>query len=156
MRRFDRGAMRRCLSCLLLMFGLSATALAQSTVTVNGRIVDQANLALPGVTVTVTNTATQAVRTTVTNTDGLYSVPALQPGPYSVTAELTGFGPQRRAVTLVTGATVTMDFTMGVAELQEAITVTGAAPLVETTRSEVSSTLQLAEVQNLPMLNRNF
>ena len=148
--------MRSYLSYLLVLFGLGATALAQSTGTVNGRIVDQAGLALPGVTVTVTNTATQAVRTTVSNAEGLYSLPALQPGPYNVTADLAGFGPQRRAVTLVTGTTVTMDFTMGVAALEESITVTGAAPLVETTRSEVSSTLQLAEVQNLPMLNRNF
>ena len=138
------------------MFGVSATVQAQSTGTINGRIVDQAGLALPGATITVTNTATQAVRTTVSNDEGLYSIPALQPGPYSVSAEITGFGSQRKAVTLVTGTTITMDFAMGLAAVEQAITVTGEAPLVETTRSEVSSTVRLSEVQNLPMLNRNF
>ena len=142
---------------VLLLAALSSSALAQSTGTINGRVTDQADLSMPGVTVTATNTATGVVRTTVTNAEGLYSVPGLQPGVYDVSVEIAGFTPQSRpAVTLVTGTTITLDFTLGLAAVAEALTVSGEAPLVETTRSEVSGTLRLSEVQNLPMLNRNF
>ena len=65
---------------------------------------------LPGVTVSVTNTATGAARDTVTNGEGLYSIPALNPGIYNVRAELTGFAPQmRERVEVLTGANMSID-----------------------------------------------
>lgn len=141
----------------LLLLVLSGSASAQSTGTINGRVTDQSGLALPGTTVTATHTATGVVRTTVSNTEGLYSLPALQPGVYDVVVELAGFGSQaQRDVTLVTGTTISLDFALGVAAVEETVTVTGGAPLVETTQSSVSASLQLTEVQNLPMLNRTF
>jgi carboxypeptidase family protein/TonB-dependent receptor-like protein len=145
-----------------LMFGLmvlvaSTAAFAQASGTFNGRIVDQGGGVLPGTTVSATARATGAVRVAVTNEEGLYSITALNPGIYDVKAEIQGFAPAtRQQVTLVTGTTLTLDFTMGVAAQSESITVSGEAPLLETTQATASSNLQNEEVQELPMLNRSL
>ena len=133
---------RVALTASLLLCGCG-TAFAQATATINGRIVDSGGAVLPGVTVTVTNAATGAARNTVTNAEGLYTVPALPPATYSVRAELSGFGPQsRNTVELLTGTTLTVDFQMSVAGIQENLTVTGAIPLVETTQSVLASSIR--------------
>ena len=93
----------------------------------------------------------------VSNADGLYSVPALNPGTYSVKADLAGFAPQvRNNVSLLIGATLTVDLQLGVAGIQENLTVTGQAPLIETTQSIASNSITQTEVQSLPMLNRSM
>jgi hypothetical protein len=68
-------------SFLMLTSGL---VLAQTTSTFNGRVLDQGDAVLPGVTITATNTNTGVVRTTVTNAEGGYLMPGLEPGTYSV------------------------------------------------------------------------
>ena len=74
--------MRRAGSWVIAVFMIisGASALAQVTATFNGRIVDQGDAVLPGATVTATNVRTGVARTTVTNGEGLYSLPALDPG----------------------------------------------------------------------------
>src|SRR5713226_7398775 len=145
-----------CLSfCMLL--GTTGAVFGQATATLNGRVIDPGGAALPGVTVAVTNPATGVTRDTVTNAEGLYSVPALNPGTYSVKVELSGFAPQvRNDVQLLTGATLTVDLQLGVAQIQESLTVTGAAPMVETTQSVLASSIRQTEVAQLPMLNRSL
>ena len=145
-----------------LMFGLlilaaNSTAFAQASGTFTGRVVDQGGGVLPGTTVSATARATGVVRVAITNEQGLYSIAALNPGVYDVRAEISGFAPSlRESVTLVTGTTLTLDFAMGVAAQEETITVTGEAPLLETTQATASSNLQNEEVQELPMLNRGL
>lgn len=142
---------------ILLVLICYAPAFAQSIGTINGRVVDGSGAALPGVSVTATNVATSIARDTVTNAEGLYSLQALQPGTYDVQITLTGFTPQsRRGVVVVTGANVTLDVSMAIAAIAESVTVTAQAPLVEATQTDVSTSIQLAEVQSLPVLNRNF
>ena len=77
---------------------MSGAAFAQATSTFNGRVLDQGNAVLPGVTVTATNTSTGVVRTTVTNGEGAYGMPGLDPGIYDVKTELPGFAPRRETV----------------------------------------------------------
>jgi hypothetical protein len=152
--------MRRtgCVGSLLVVLLFSANPLfAQATATINGRVVDQAGAVLPGATVTVTAAGTGVSRNTVTNAEGLYSVAALTPGTYTVRAELSGFAPQeRRGVELLTGATLSIDVQLGIAQLQETLTVTGTAPMVEATQSVLASSIRQVEVAQLPMLNRNL
>ena len=107
----------------------AAAAFGQATASLNGRIVDQGGAVLPGVTVTATNTATGARRDTVTNGEGLYTVPALPAATYTIKADLTGFAPQTRSsVQLLTGTTLTVDFEMSLAGVQENLTVTPLRP----------------------------
>lgn len=139
-----------CVVCVL-----TGLAFAQATGRITGRVLDQAGAVLPGATVTVTETGTGVARDTVTNGEGLYTVPALNPGTYSVKAELTGFAPQTKSgIVLLTAATITADMQLGLAQLQENVTVTGASPLVETTQATPGNAVQQREVEALPMLNR--
>src|SRR6267142_240123 len=132
-------------------------AFAQATSTFNGRVLDQGDAVLPGVTITATNTATGVVRTTVTNADGSYYLPGLEPGVYEVKTELVGFAPSaRQNVNLAINATLTIDFKLALAGLNETLTVTGEAPMIEVTQSKVANTIQTTELQNLPMLTRTI
>ena len=81
---------RRVGLAVALCLAVGVPLFAQATATISGRVVDDGGAVLPAVSVTVTNTATGAVRDTVSNEEGLYSVPALLPGIYSVRAELAG------------------------------------------------------------------
>ena len=141
----------------LWLLAVSSSAFGQATATINGRVGDQAGAVLPGATVTATNEATGAARDTVANAEGLYTIPALIPGNYTVKAELTGFSaPERKNVELITGSNLTIDIQMSVASLQESVTVTAQSPLVEATQSNLSSSIRQAEVVQLPMLNRTM
>lgn len=140
-----------------VVLATSGVASAQTTSTFNGRILDQGDAVLPGVTVTATNASTGVTRTTVTNAEGAYSMPGLEPGTYSVKTDLPGFASVvRERVTLGLNATITLDFKLALAGLEETLTVTGQAPLIETTQSAVISTIETTEVQNLPMITRSI
>src|SRR5262249_36938230 len=128
---------------IVLCLATAGSLFAQATASISGRVIDQASAVLPGGTVTVTNTATGATRDTITNEEGLYSVPALNPGVYSVRAELAGFAPQvRERVEVLTGANMAVELKLGVAAVAETITVSGQAPLVESTQAVVSSSIR--------------
>ncbi len=140
-----------------LVLAITGPLFAQATATINGRVVDQAGAVLPGASVTITNPGTGVARDTVTNAEGLYSVPALPPGAYDIKAQLPGFATAtRNGVQLIAGSTVTVDLQLGLAQLQESVTVSGQMPLVETTQSTVASSIRQAEVAQLPMINRSL
>ena len=82
-------------------------------------------------------------------------MPGLEPGVYDVKTELTGFAPAtRERVTLGVNATITLDFRLRLAGVEETLTVTGEAPLIEVTQSKVASSIETTELQNLPMITR--
>jgi hypothetical protein len=141
-------------SVVLMTSGLAS---AQATSTFNGRVLDQDEAVLPGVTLTATNTSTGVMRTTITNDEGQYSMPGLDPGVYDVRTELAGFASAvRERVTLGLNATITLDFRLSLAGVEETLTVTGQAPLIETTQSKFASTIETTELQNLPMITRSI
>src|SRR5918993_4019536 len=149
------GGIRSWLVALVVLVS-AGPAFAQTGSTFNGQVMDQGGAVLPGVTITVTNVGTGVVRTTVTNEQGQYSVPGLEPGSYNVATELSGFAPvARNDVRLTINATITVDFQLKIAGVQETLTVTGEAPLIETTQSKVANTIETTELQNLPMVTRN-
>ena len=156
MRLFNPRVCRRLWLLVCVVVTTSEVAAAQATSTFNGRVLDQGNAVLPGVTVTATNTSTGVVRTTVTNGEGVYGMPGLEPGIYDVKTDLAGFAPStRNGVTLGLNATLTLDFQLNVVGVEESVTVTGAAPLIEVTQSAVASTIETTELQNLPMITRS-
>jgi outer membrane receptor protein involved in Fe transport len=142
-------------SLLYLLSTLAAFA-QSSTGSIFGSIKDASGATLPGATVTVTNPATGTSRTAVTDAAGDYHVALLLPAKYTVDAQLEGFQPVRREnVTVNIGTNVVLNLTMklGVAET---MTVTAAAPLIETERTQVSSVVNETSIQNLPVNGRNF
>lgn len=153
-----RRAVRRAVTTLLLGL-LAVPAFGQSQATtaeLNGRVLDAQGGVLPGVTVTARNEANGYVRTAVTNEEGLYSLPLLPPGTYEVTMELAGFAPAQRRTQLTVGASVTINQALQVTGVAETITVSAAAPLLETTTSIRTSTVGAEAIDNLPINGRRF
>jgi hypothetical protein len=140
----------------LAVLGWGAPASAQVGGNVSGVAKDQSGAALPGVTITITNKNNGAVQTLVTGPEGNYRAVNLQPAPYDVVAELSGFATARKSITLLVGTDGTVDFLLGVATLTESITVRGESPLVEVTKSQPSSVIVGEQLSTLPVLDRNF
>jgi hypothetical protein len=141
---------------LALAFAVATPALAQTTTgVISGIITDAQGGVLPGVTVTARNTDTGLLRTAVTEGDGRFRFAALPPGPYELKAELSGFGPVTvPALTVNTSSETTRNVTMQVVGVQESVTVTGEAPIIEVTKTEVSGVVTQDQMQNLPLSTR--
>ena len=91
---------------------------AQATGQINGAVTDASGALLPGVTVEATNVATGATRTAVSSADGLYTIPLLTPGVYTVKASLQGFRTsQRDAVRVTVTETARVAFQLEVGQL---------------------------------------
>jgi hypothetical protein len=151
----------RALSIATLAILLASTgAFAQggtSTATLSGKIVDQSGGRLPGVNVTVTNAATNQSRSVISNEEGLYRFAGLPPGTYSLKAELPGFASFNRSpLTLNVGAAIDQDVTMGISAVQESVTVSGAAPIVESAKTDLSTVISREQIEALPTRSRNY
>ena len=142
---------------VLLTLGAAPRVAAQggASAVVSGVVADTQGGVLPGVTVTLRNEATGTVRTAVSEPNGRYRFGGLQPGRYSLRAELDGFAPAEIAsLTLTIGLAATANLSMAVRGLQESVTVTGQAPVVETTRTDVASVVTQEQIEMLPIANR--
>jgi hypothetical protein len=142
---------------LLLSLAVAGAAFAQSTGgNLTGRVVDETGAALPGVTVTATNDATGSNRTVVTNSDGTYRLQSLQPGTYTVVADLSGFATvTTKNVQINVASETPRDITLKQSAVKEQITVTAEAPLVATSPS-VGTVVSQQELENLPLNGRQF
>lgn len=140
----------------LVLIGLTATlaaaqAVSATTGAINGRVTDNTGAILPGVTVTLSSPAMMGTRTVVTTTEGQYRFPAIPPGVYQLTYELAGFGTIRRDEIRVTlGFTATVNVELGVASLQESVTVTGESPVVDTQSTSITTNFDAKQLANLP------
>ena len=143
---------------LAILFSLAtSTTTAQSaTGEVQGTVVNGAGAVLAGVTVTVTNTANGFAREAFTDHTGFFAAPGLPPGHYELQASAQGFATRRQpSLTVQVGQVITLRLELGVAPAPETITVADPPPMVETTRSQVSSVIVSTEVENLPLRGRN-
>ena len=141
----------------LLIAIVPFSAFAQSSNgSIAGTVADPGGNALPGVTITAVNLATSLTRTSVTNAFGHYDIALLPPGNYSLTSELSGFQPLKYLPVVVNvGTQSTVNFTLK-PSIAESVTVTAAAPLVDTSRSAVTSVVGERAIQNLPTNGRSF
>ncbi len=139
---------------LVLMPALVVAQQTESRIT--GRVLDDSKAAVPGVTVTVTSKQTGAVRNTISEGDGTFAVTNLNPGTYAVAFELSGFATQTRAIVLGVGQLETIDVTMGVAALQEAVTVTADSAVIDMSSAKIGVNVSPEEIEALPVNGRNF
>ena len=141
----------------LAIAALPATVFAQQTESrITGLVLDDSKAAMPGVTITVTSKGTGAARTAVTGGEGEYTVTNLGPGSYTVAFELSGFANQSRDVVLGVGQHETVDVTMAVASLQEAVTVSAESNVIDLSSARIGVNVSPEEVDNLPVNGRNF
>jgi hypothetical protein len=149
----------RLLQFTLLAASISTSLLAQSDAgaTLNGTILDATGSTIPAAKLSVKNPNTGFVRTTESTGAGLFSFNRLPVGEYEISVEKTGFKVlTQKGLTLSVGATVTLDLTLQVGSTSETISVTGDAPVIETTTSTVASTVDERSIVGLPVNGRNF
>ena len=148
--------MLRALAVFLLSSSI-ASAQAVSTAQINGTVKDEGGLVLPGVTITVTQTDTGLIRTAVTDDAGSFVLQNLPVGPYRLEAMLQGFRTfQQTGIVLQVGANPTLPVTLQVGQLQETVTVTGTAALVETRSPGIGQVITNQQVLELPLNGRQL
>jgi hypothetical protein len=143
----------------MIALAAGGTPLAAQAVrgTIQGTVSDSTGAALPGVAVEAKNIATGVSQTVVTNAEGRYTAPDLPLGDYEVVATLQGFQTvNRRGITLRVGSQVVVDFQLPIGAVQETLTVTGAAPTVDTVSSAVGAVIEQKQIADLPLNGRNF
>lgn len=145
----------------LLLALVAGPAFAQTDVTtsrISGTVEDASGAPLPGVTIEVTNTETGLVQVAVTDEAGFYRVLNLPTGTYTITATLDGFATATaERVRLLLGSTPTVNFNLQSATISETITVTAEElPVVEVTNTQIGTTIQQEQIENLPSAGRDF
>ena len=148
------------LRIVLCLFLFALLAFAQAEIggaSLNGTVTDSSGAAVPNAKVTLTNSQTGLTRTTATNAAGLYNFPQLPVGSYDLSVEASGFKLSKRTgISLTIGAVATMDVSLEIGATQESVSVTAEVPVVETTRSQTSTTVTTKQVSDLPINGRNF
>lgn len=148
------GVLARAIFVIALLFA-PVVALAQ-TAEVRGTVTDNTGGVLPGVSVTVQHEATGIARTLITDDQGSFRAPALQPGPYVVKAELTGFTTELRRMTITVGEVADVRISLSLGSLEESVEVSAAAIAVETSKSDLSGVVDQEQLAELPVLSRGF
>lgn len=131
--------------------------LAQSTGTIQGTVTDPSGAAVPTASVTVRNLATGEERSFTTDQSGLYVVPSLPVGRYSVTAKATGLETTTvNDVVLEVSRIVQEDFRLAIAAGAESVEIAATAPVINTATTAVGTTVDQRTVQEIPLNGRHF
>lgn len=136
-----------------LSLGLNSALFSQVlTGSITGVITDNEGNALPGATISVTSPALMGTRSYVSSENGFFRFPALPPGTYTLTAEMQGFSTVKRGDIVVrVGMVVNTDITMEVAAVQEEVTVTAAAPVVDVQQSKIAVSVDQNILRSVPV-----
>jgi len=150
--------LRCCLAFLLVYFLVSPSVWPQGNQgTIEGIVVDQSGAAVPGAKLTSTNDATGIHFQTTTESNGLFTFPVLPVGTYTIEVEHPGFAKlTKKNITLSVGGRLNLNLLLSVAGQTLSVTITDEPPIVETTRSQVSSAVNAVAIENLPTNGRNF
>jgi hypothetical protein len=146
-----RSAALSVLLMLVLASAVDGQTVSSTTGAIDGRVADSSNAVLPGVTVTLAGEALMGTRDTVTSDTGAFRFISVTPGLYTVTFQLAGFATVKRTdIQVGAGFTATLNISMNVASLEEAVTVSGASPVVDTQSMTVSTSFDAAKLAALP------
>ncbi len=139
----------------LLVFG--SLCWAQTDAELGGTITDSTAAVIPDVAITVTHLDTGVERTTTSNEQGYFVVPLLQPGDYRINLVKEGFRPiTQTGVTLYAGLPARINFTMDIGAVTEEVTVTAAAPLLETATPAQGQVIDNQKIVDLPLNGRDY
>ncbi len=145
------------LSVLLLSLVPASGALGQTALGgITGVVRDKSSAVIPGSLVTVGNLATGVENRVETGADGTYQVLSLQVGDYRVSASAAGFKRlDIMRVRINAGTIVTQSLTLDIGDVSESISVSGQTQMVQTTSGEVGSTVQVEQIREMPLPDRN-
>ncbi len=152
--RFDLFS-RRGTACAILLSG-SIAAWAQNA-QLTGVVRDTSGSAIPGAEVVITNQRTQGGFGTRSNGTGLYSLPTLEPGLYTLRVSAAGFQAEElHDLTVDVGSSLSRDISLAVGSRSETVQVDGSEQELNTTDATVSTVINRRFVENLPLNGRSF
>jgi Carboxypeptidase regulatory-like domain/TonB dependent receptor len=156
MRR-SMGVCAICLCVLILSCALPSVAQV-NTATLSGTVIDPQGLAVRGAKVTVTNAATDASRSLVVDEDGRYTFIGLAPGRYKMSVDGGGnFAAfQNDSIVVTVGEDATFNPRLELKGVTQTVTVTGETANIETSKTEVSQTVEQRRIENLPINGRGY
>ncbi len=133
------------------------SAQSAATGTISGTLKDPNGYAVPGAGVTVRNVDTGIDRNVASNQAGLYQATFLQPGNYEVIVRKQGLAEvDRTGLTLQVGQILSIDLSLPLRAVQEMVTVTGEAPVLDPEKTEESEVVDQALINNLPIAGRRW
>ena len=146
------------LAVLVLAWAIPQRCGAQiNTVNLSGTVLDPQGLAVKGAKLTLTSAATGAPRTATSDANGRYEIVGIAPGTYSLRVEAAGFAVlDASALTLTLGSTPEYNPQLQLKTTSETVRVSAAPDLVDTTKTEVSTTVTTLQIDNLPINERNY
>jgi hypothetical protein len=141
----------------ILTLGASVSLAQIITGSIVGQVTDPSGAVIPAVQVTVTNQGTGISVQRSADASGAYSIPDLQAGVYDVTVTKTGFRTYHgTGVQLLASQTVRVDVKLEVGNVQQQVTVTAQAPLVNTEGAEIRGTASIHQIMDLPLAQQSI
>ena len=146
------------LAGLILVAAPASTVFAQAvTGTLLGTVTDSSGAVVTGAKVTITNEGTGFTRTASTDTAGEYTFPSIPTGRYTVLAEMQGFkAGALSGIVVGVDQRVRMDVSLEVGAMTESVTIEASTPLLQTSSSELGTTVDNEQIEALPLNGRNF
>jgi len=142
---------------IALSMGSSAEINAQATATINGTVKDANGALIPSVIVTLVNDETSLKKTVETNDSGLYVLPYVAPGKYTISASKTGFRTsQTPNLTVEVNQGRTLDFILEVGEVTQSVVVEDSMATLQTSNASLGTVIKQQQVNELPLNGRNF
>ena len=130
---------------------------AQTTSIIEGTVTDQQGLPIVGADVRIVGAEMGIDRRVLSASDGIYRVPGLPVGTYTVTASKSGFATKTlRDLELTLNSTFSLTIVLTVGERREQVEVSGIAPLLDTTTSSSGATIAPNEIEQMPINGRNY
>jgi hypothetical protein len=151
--KYGRFRLASALLCIAMLTtgGTLAYGQGATTTSLSGTVSDTSGAVVPGADVNIKNNATGAVFTAVSGANGTFTVPALQPGTYTVTVTLMGFKTWSAPdVTLNVASPAQIRAVLELGKLEETVVVEGAAQIIQTQTSAIASTISTKQITNLP------
>lgn len=143
-----------CLAVTLFQVGSSAQV---TTATLQGLVLDPSGAAIPGAEVSLLNEATGQELSGASSVAGEFAITFVPPGTYTVLLTAEGFkSTSVEGLQLATGQRANVNYTLEIGATTETVTVTGAAPLMNTVNAEQDISLNETQVDELPMINRDI
>jgi hypothetical protein len=145
------------MAMLLLSFGGTAFAQTPGTGAITGVVCDPANRVVVNAEVGAVNEATHVSRSVTTTSDGVFRIPLLLPGEYTITAKAPGFAAKTlRSVRVTVSETIALNVALAVAEANTSVQVASDAEIAQTESSTLGRAVDRESIEALPLANRNY
>jgi len=141
---------------LMLVLCCFCEAQTPGTGAVTGTVVDPAGRSVDGAEVTATSDATQMIRTVNTAGGGVFHVPLLLPGSYSIAVNAPGFSKAVLRVEVTASETASVHFELQLAGMHTSVEVSGASTAIDTEGSTLGGVVNEAAIRDLPLSSRNY